>query len=77
MAEKATRDPTFLTTDIGVAVISEVLRTAEPRPNRNDPVTDKNQYAVRFADLMANRIASDLFNAWRTSPRRQGVRHAH
>lgn len=41
-------------------VISEVLKASEPRPERSDSVGEKNQYAVRFADNMAARIAADL-----------------
>lgn len=47
--------------DSGVAVIREVLEKAAPRPERADAVGAKNQYAVRFADSMAQRIADDLF----------------
>jgi hypothetical protein len=47
--------------DIGPAVISAVLEASQPRPERSDPVGLKNQYAVRFADNMAARIAADLF----------------
>lgn len=48
-------------TDEGVAVIGDVLAAASPRPVQSDPVGKKNQYAVRFADRMAIRIAEDLF----------------
>ena len=44
----------------GAKVIAEVLKAAAPRPERSDPVGEKNQYAVRFADHMATRIAADL-----------------
>jgi hypothetical protein len=47
--------------DAGIAVIAQVLKAAEPRPSRSDPVGAKNQYAVRFADHMATQIAADLF----------------
>lgn len=47
--------------DTGVSVIRDVLEACKPRPSRSDPVGHKNQYAVRFADHMAARIASDLF----------------
>lgn len=47
--------------DLGVSVIREVLAASAPRPDRADPVGNKNQYAVRFADRMAERIAADLF----------------
>jgi hypothetical protein len=44
----------------GAKVVSEVLEASAPRPQRSDPVGEKNQYAVRFADHMATRMASDL-----------------
>jgi len=44
----------------GAKLITEVLEAAEPRPERSDEVGKKNQYAVRFAEQMAERIASDL-----------------
>jgi hypothetical protein len=44
----------------GAKVIAEVLKASEPRPQRSAPVGEKNQYAVRFADHMATRIAADL-----------------
>jgi hypothetical protein len=44
-----------------LTVIQAVLKAAEPRPTRSDAVGTKNQYAVRFAEHMANRIAADLF----------------
>ena len=44
----------------GATVIAEVLKASAPRPERSDPVGEKNQYAVRFADHMATRIATDL-----------------
>jgi hypothetical protein len=47
--------------DEGAAVIADVLRVAAPRPAQSDAVGPKNQYAVRFADRMAARIAADLF----------------
>jgi hypothetical protein len=47
--------------DLGVTVLAEVLQASTPRPTRSDPVGAKNQYAVRFAEHMANRIAADLF----------------
>ena len=46
--------------DTGLTVIAEVLKASEPRPIGADPPTVKNQYAVRFADHMANRIADYL-----------------
>lgn len=47
--------------DEGVLVIAEVLAAAAPRPVQSDAVGPKNQYAVRFADKMAARMATDLF----------------
>jgi hypothetical protein len=47
--------------DEGAAVVAEVLAAAAPRPVQSDAVGPKNQYAVRFADRMAARIAADLF----------------
>jgi hypothetical protein len=44
----------------GKALIRDVLRHAEPRPLSTDRVSEKTQYAVRFADKMAERIAADL-----------------
>lgn len=47
--------------DIGPAVITAVLDASKPRPERSDAVGQKNQYAVRFADNVATRVAADLF----------------
>jgi hypothetical protein len=44
----------------GAKVIAEVLKASGRRPHRSDAVGIKNQYAVRFADHMATRIAADL-----------------
>jgi len=44
----------------GAMVISEVLAAAEPRPTRGASPSIKNQYAVRFADAIARRIALHL-----------------
>jgi hypothetical protein len=44
----------------GAKVIAAVLTAAAPRPKRSDLVGKKNQYAVRFAEHMAEHIASDL-----------------
>jgi hypothetical protein len=44
----------------GAKVIAAVLSASAPRPKRSDSVGEKNQYAVRFADQMAGRIAADL-----------------
>ncbi len=46
--------------DGGAAVIAAVLKAAEPRPVQSSPVGEKIQYATRFADAMAEQIASDL-----------------
>lgn len=51
----------------GAKVIAEVLKAAQPRPNQSDPVGQKIQYATRFADDMAERIADHL------SPRLRGI----
>jgi hypothetical protein len=60
MAKKEHQEPSPQV-DAGVTVITQVMEASEPRPSRSDPVGAKNQYAVRFADHMANQIASDLF----------------
>jgi hypothetical protein len=44
----------------GIAVIREVLEASRPRPEVGDSSTKKGQYAVRFAEPMARRIAADL-----------------
>lgn len=44
----------------GAAVIAAVLKAAEPRPDQTSPVGEKIQYATRFADAMAEQIASHL-----------------
>ena len=41
-----------------ITTIADVLDASKPRPDRFDPVGQKNQYAVRFADNMAARIAA-------------------
>lgn len=61
MANEKSKNPTRSAADIGARVISDVLEASKPRPSRSDPVGAKTQYAVRFADHMATRIASDLF----------------
>ncbi len=48
--------------DEGATVVAEVLAAAAPRPSQSDPVGPKNQYAVKFADKMAERMAADLFD---------------
>ena len=47
------------TTD-GTEVIGEVLKSSRPRPQVSDGQDIKNKYAVRFAEQMAKRIATDL-----------------
>lgn len=47
--------------DEGAQALAAVLAAAAPRPVQSDAVGPKNQYAVRFADAMASRIADDLF----------------
>lgn len=51
----------------GIAVIREVLAASGPRPQAADPVDEKNQYAVRFAEHVAKQIADDL------APRLRGI----
>lgn len=51
----------------GPRVIAHVLKAARPRPKRADTVGEKIQYATRFAEHMAERIATDL------SPRLKGI----
>jgi hypothetical protein len=46
-------------------VIRAVLAASSPRPDVDDPVGEKNQYAVRFAERMAIRIAADLSDRFR------------
>jgi len=65
MKKRDAKDPSPSPSDLGVTVITEVLKASEPRPNRSDPVGTKNQYAVRFAEQMAARIASDLSKRFR------------
>jgi hypothetical protein len=47
--------------DAGPSLISKVLQAAGTRPARSSPVADKNKYAIRFADNIAEHIAADLF----------------
>lgn len=61
MAKRPPTQPDPRAIDVGPSVIAQVLEASKPRPNRSDPVGQKNQYAVRFAEHMANRIAADLF----------------
>src|SRR5262245_43855863 len=51
----------------GAHVIAAVLKASHPRPRRDDEVGEKNKYAVRFAEDMADRIAQNL------SPRLKGI----
>lgn len=44
----------------GRTVIADVLEAAGDRPDRSAEVGAKNQYAVRFADSMAEHLARDL-----------------
>ena len=44
----------------GIEIIRAVLAAAEPRPDRSAKPAPKTQYAVRFADKMAELIADDL-----------------
>jgi hypothetical protein len=44
----------------GKSVLREVLEKSKPRPKDTDDATEKNKYAVRFADKMAELIARDL-----------------
>jgi hypothetical protein len=46
--------------DEGISVIDEVLQGAAPRPSETAHQSDKNKYAVRFAERMGERIAKDL-----------------
>ena len=53
--------------DEGVIIIAAVLKECAPRPAESDDQGDKNKYAVRFADKMAETIARDL------RPRLRGI----
>jgi len=48
-------------------VLREVLDASRPRPKSSDDKYPKNQYAVRFAEQIAKRIAADL------APRLRGI----
>ena len=48
------------TEDEGIAIIRQVLHEASPRPGEGASQTEKNKYAIRFADKMAELIARDL-----------------
>ena len=61
MAKKGSKEPSQPPPGDGASVIAQVLEASEPRPERSDPVGKKNQYAVKFAEHMAARITSDLF----------------
>jgi hypothetical protein len=54
VAEKSTGSPD------GLVVIRKVLATADPRPLPDDPQPEKNAYAIRFADEMADQFAEGL-----------------
>src|SRR5260370_32262315 len=49
------------------AHVAEVIKASKPRPERSAKVSEKNKYAVRFADAMAEHIASGL------KPRLKGI----
>lgn len=49
----------------GAGVIAAVLKAAEPRPVQLSPVVEKARYATRFADAMAEQIASHLSPSFR------------
>lgn len=51
----------------GASVIRYVLKESKPRPSVGDSTGEKVKYAVRFAELMAKRMASDL------EPQLQGI----
>ena len=53
--------------DSGAKVLRKVLEASVPRPTESDAIGAKIQYAVRFADAMAQAIADDL------SPRLKGI----
>ena len=44
----------------GSAIIEEVLKASAPRPSERDLQPEKNKYAIRFADRMAELIARHL-----------------
>ena len=44
----------------GAAVIVAVLEAAKPRPTQQDDTSEKIKYATRFADAMAEHIATGL-----------------
>lgn len=48
-------------------MIRDILDSSRPRPEITDPVGSKNQYAVRFAERLATRVAGDL------APRLRGI----
>jgi hypothetical protein len=66
-ALRADRDRGSAIVDSGVNTLREVLRISEPRPSASSPISEKIQYAVRFADAMAVALAEGL------SPRLQGI----
>lgn len=65
----------------GPRVLAEVLRASLPRPGVADLQAVKNQYAVRFADEIAKRFATDLAPKLRgieaTTKRTAGSVHGH
>lgn len=44
----------------GARILADVLKFSEPRPSVNAVQAEKNKYAIRFADKMAELIARDL-----------------
>ncbi|MEO9135252.1 MAG: hypothetical protein ABI316_01460, partial [Casimicrobiaceae bacterium] len=60
--------PDLMNDPKGRLVIAAVLLASNPRPNPGDTAHVKIQYAVRFADKMAEMIARDL------APNMSGIR---
>ena len=56
MVKKKSEPPT----PSGTVVIASVLRAAAPRPTPKSKTSEKNKYAVRFANAMAECFALDL-----------------
>ncbi len=67
MVQKRERKTPHTAPPDGTAMLRDVLAHSEPRPERSASQTEKNQYAVRFADRMAALLARDL------SPRMRGI----
>lgn len=51
----------------GRSVIAQVLKAAGERPDASSSQSEKNQYAIKFADAMGAALAADL------APRMQGI----